>query len=105
MMVVPLAVAWIVLAWARVELKVVVNTPLAFELPLAGEKVQLVPTEHDGTTVAPWIGFEKASSTVMVIVDAVEPGMHDVLQAVIDAVAAFTLEAIPLTDPGLAEAV
>jgi hypothetical protein len=49
----PVTAAWIVFACANVELKFDVNTPLALVVPLTGENVQLVPTEHVGVTVLP----------------------------------------------------
>src|SRR3990170_4547442 len=93
---VPFTVAEIVLPWARVELKVAVNTPLPSAAPdAAGAKVLLVPSE-DRATVAPGITLLNASRAVTVIVDAVVPATHAVAHAVMLAVPAATLEVTAL---------
>jgi len=85
----PSIVAETVFASATVELNVPVATPLALVGPLGCVSVFPVPVAPS-TTVAPAIGFPKASLAVTVMVDAVEP-----LLATIDVGAAVTVDTLP----------
>jgi hypothetical protein len=87
----PLIVAEIVLASAVVEVKVDVDTPLAFVVVGAVELL-LEPVELS-TTVAPWMGFPPASFAVTVMSEAVPPPvLQEVLHAVMVVGAAPTVE-------------
>src|SRR5881397_1659403 len=85
-----LIVADTVFAWATVELRVPVATPLAVVVALGCVSVLPVPVAAS-TTVAPAIGFPSASRAVTVIVDWLLP-----LEAVIGDVAA-RLDWVPET--------
>jgi hypothetical protein len=87
---VPAAVAEMALAWAVVELNVVVNTPVPLLVPEVGANVLPVTGVPTGTTVAPLIELLKASRTVTVMVDAVDPATQPVEQAVMVPVVATT---------------
>jgi hypothetical protein len=67
------AVAETVFPSAWVELKVPVATPLAFVVPAGWLIVLPVMGVADSTTVAPGIGLAKASRTVTVIVEVLDP--------------------------------
>jgi hypothetical protein len=84
------AVAERVLGPAPVELKVVVNTPLPLLVPELGAKVLPVPPLAAAVTAAPVMGLLKASRTVTVRVDAVDPATQPVEHAVMAVVVATT---------------
>jgi hypothetical protein len=94
------AVAEIVLPCAAVELKVVVKTPLPMVVPDEGLNVLPEPLDA-GVTVAPLMRLLNWSRTVIVIVDAVVPALHDVEHAVIDAVPTASDDCDALTPAGL----
>ena len=89
------------MASASVELNDVVNTPEEFVVPLTGENAQLLPTEHDGVTVAPLTGLPSPSRTVTVTAVAAVPFTQLVEHAVIDDVVADTVEVVKLTAAAL----
>jgi len=70
---------------AFVELNVDVSTPLPFVDPLAGENVFELPIEPKRTK-PPAIGLPNWSSSVTVMVEAVEPATQELAQAVMLAV-------------------
>jgi hypothetical protein len=72
-----------------VELKVVVNTPVPLLVPEGGAKVLPLPVAA-GVTATLLIRLLKASRTVTVMVDAVDPATQPVEQAVIALVVATT---------------
>ncbi|MCX5875356.1 MAG: hypothetical protein NT087_03470 [Deltaproteobacteria bacterium] len=71
-----------------------VATPLAFDVPLAGEMVEL-PDPAVSDTVLPETGLPKLSFKVTVTVEVVVPS------AVTDVGLAVTVEAVALTEPGV----
>jgi hypothetical protein len=90
----------IVFPSAFVELKVDVSTPLASVDPLAGEKVLELPVDWNRIE-PPEIGFPNWSSSVAVMVLAVDPTTHDVEHAVMLAVPAVSVDFTVLKGPAI----
>jgi protein-S-isoprenylcysteine O-methyltransferase Ste14 len=83
----PFAVADTIFAWATVELRVPVATPLASVVPLGWVSVLPLPVAAS-TTVAPLIGLPLASCTATVIVALSLPAVSELGDAAtVDSVA------------------
>src|SRR5690348_7018667 len=93
---VPLMAAETVFVPPTVELKAPVVTPLALVVPEGCVSVLPVPVAAR-TTVAPWMGFKKASRAVTVIVDVPPLAAIEVGAALTVDCAALTAAAITVT--------